>query len=182
MWLIVITTFAAAAALLVTRLVLRRGPLTAAQSSYFRAQGFLVLRGFVPMSQVETMREEAMAAWVSRKGGFDPSKSWLQNSLLLNIHHHCPSILAYYFGGPLVECAGQLIGPNVKGVTSQLTFKLRGNTMPFGWHQDNGCALPPTAHCLVLRAWASTRISVLASSGRRRARPVQCRLLPDSAR
>ena len=33
--------------------------------------------------------------------------------------------------------AGQIIGPNVKGATSQLTFKMRGNTMPFHWHQDN---------------------------------------------
>ena len=25
----------------------------------------------------------------------------------------------------------------MKGATSQLTFKMRGNTMPFHWHQDN---------------------------------------------
>lgn len=34
--------------------------------------------------------------------------------------------------------AEQLIGPNIKGATSQLTFKMRGHTKPFGWHQDNG--------------------------------------------
>jgi ectoine hydroxylase-related dioxygenase (phytanoyl-CoA dioxygenase family) len=34
--------------------------------------------------------------------------------------------------------ATQIIGPNVKGATSQLTFKMKGNTKPFGWHQDNG--------------------------------------------
>ena len=37
-----------------------------------------------------------------------------------------------------MDVAEELIGPNIKGVTSQLTFKMRGNTMPFGWHQDNG--------------------------------------------
>jgi ectoine hydroxylase-related dioxygenase (phytanoyl-CoA dioxygenase family) len=47
-------------------------------------------------------------------------------------------IKAFYFVGPLVNIAGQLIGPNIKGATSQLTFKMRGNTKPFGWHQDNG--------------------------------------------
>ena len=31
----------------------------------------------------------------------------------------------------------RLIGPNIKAVTSQLTFKMRGNAMPFAWHQDN---------------------------------------------
>eukprot|EP00308_Calcidiscus_leptoporus_P020686 CAMPEP_0119385598 /NCGR_PEP_ID=MMETSP1334-20130426/91929_1 /TAXON_ID=127549 /ORGANISM="Calcidiscus leptoporus, Strain RCC1130" /LENGTH=48 /DNA_ID= /DNA_START= /DNA_END= /DNA_ORIENTATION= len=44
----------------------------------------------------------------------------------------------YYFHGPLVDVCSQLIGPNVKGVTAQLSFKLKGNTLPFGWHQDNG--------------------------------------------
>jgi ectoine hydroxylase-related dioxygenase (phytanoyl-CoA dioxygenase family) len=38
----------------------------------------------------------------------------------------------------MVEIASQLIGPNIKGATSQLTFKMCGNTKPFGWHQDNG--------------------------------------------
>ena len=112
--------------------------LTASQVDQFRREGFLVLRGLRSQAQVAVMCQQAMAAWASRKDGFDPSKSWLQNSLLPNIHHLCPSIALYYFRGPLVDAAVQLIGPNVKGVTSQLTFKLIGNTMPFGWHQDNG--------------------------------------------
>jgi len=47
-------------------------------------------------------------------------------------------VRSYYFDGPLVDIAEQLIGPNIKGATSQLTFKMRGNTKPFGWHQENG--------------------------------------------
>jgi ectoine hydroxylase-related dioxygenase (phytanoyl-CoA dioxygenase family) len=79
-----------------------------------------------------------MIAWDKEKEGFDPNKSWLQNSLLVNIHHQAPIVRDYYFDGPLVDVATQLIGPNVKGATSQLTFKMKGNTKPFGWHQDNG--------------------------------------------
>ncbi len=36
-----------------------------------------------------------------------------------------------------MDIATQLIGPNIKAVTTQLTFKMRGNAMPFDWHQDN---------------------------------------------
>ena len=79
-----------------------------------------------------------MAAWKAEKEALDHRKSWLQNSLLPNIHHHSSLVRDYYFEGPLVDAAEQIIGPNIKGVTSQLTFKMRGNIMDFGWHQDNG--------------------------------------------
>ena len=84
------------------------------------------------------MRHECMAAWEAHKQGFDQTKSWLHNSLLVNVHHFSPTVRRYYRSGPLVDVMEQLIGPNIKGATSQLTFKMRGNTMPFGWHQDNG--------------------------------------------
>ena len=32
----------------------------------------------------------------------------------------------------------EVIGPNIKSVTSQLSFKLPGNHKRVGWHQDNG--------------------------------------------
>lgn len=79
-----------------------------------------------------------MEAWAKEKTAFDPNKSWLQNSLLVNIHHEAPTVKKYYFEGPLVDIASEIIGPNIKGATSQLTFKMKGNTKPFGWHQDNG--------------------------------------------
>ena len=44
----------------------------------------------------------------------------------------------FYFAGPLVDVAEQIIGPNLKAATSQLTFKTRSNRMVFPWHQDNG--------------------------------------------
>ena len=87
---------------------------------------------------LEEMRQQCMAAWTAHKQSFDPNKTWLENALLVNIHHLAPIVRDFYFEGPLVDVANQIIGPNIKGVTSQLTFKMRGNTKPFGWHQDNG--------------------------------------------
>ena len=112
--------------------------LTAEELKQFNDEGFLVLKGVLKPEGLEQMRKECMAAWAKEKEAFDPNKSWLQNSLLVNIHHQAPTVRDYYFDGPMVEIATQLIGPNVKGATSQLTFKMKGNTKPFGWHQDNG--------------------------------------------
>ena len=83
------------------------------------------------------MREQVMKTWVSEKGEFDPDKTWLQNALLPNIHRKADVVRQCYFIGPFVDIAEQVIGLNIKSVTSQLTFKLRGNDMPFAWHQDN---------------------------------------------
>jgi len=104
----------------------------------FNTNGYHIIRNIVTQEGLQVMREECMQAWNAEKASFDPSKSWLQNSLLVNIHHKARSVRDYYFEGPLVDIASQLIGPNIKGATSQLTFKMCGNTKPFGWHQDNG--------------------------------------------
>jgi hypothetical protein len=112
--------------------------LTGDELALFTEQGFLVIKAILKPEGVAQMQQECMAAWDKEKEGFDPNKSWLQNSLLVNIHHQAPAVRDYYFDGPLVDIATQIIGPNIKGATSQLTFKMRGNTKPFGWHQDNG--------------------------------------------
>ncbi|NEU08376.1 phytanoyl-CoA dioxygenase family protein [Flavihumibacter sp. R14] len=112
--------------------------LTEDELKSFNENGFLVIKGILTAEGVDKMQSESMAAWGREKESFDPGKSWLQNSLLVNIHHQSPTVRDYYFEGPLVDIASQLIGPNIKGATSQLTFKMRGNTKPFGWHQDNG--------------------------------------------
>jgi ectoine hydroxylase-related dioxygenase (phytanoyl-CoA dioxygenase family) len=112
--------------------------LTQDELNSFRENGYLVIRGILKAEGLQQMRDECMQAWSREKEAFDPSKTWLQNALLVNIHHQAPTVRNYYFEGPLVEIAAQIIGPNIKGATSQLTFKMRGNTRPFGWHQDNG--------------------------------------------
>lgn len=116
----------------------RYQPLTVEQLDSFKENGFLLLKDILTQRGLDQMREECMRVWNAEKESFDPSKTWLQNSLLVNIHHQSATVRAYYFEGPLVDIASQIIGPNIKGATSQLTFKMKGNTKPFGWHQDNG--------------------------------------------
>ena len=112
--------------------------LDAGDLARYVAEGYLNVGRLLTDEGLERLRRETMAAWDAEKRAFAPERSWLQNSLLVDIHHRSPTARRYYFWGPLVDIAQQLIGPNIKGATSQLTFKLRGNTMPFGWHQDNG--------------------------------------------
>jgi len=112
--------------------------LSPTQLESFNEDGYLILKNVLNENGLNQMKEECMSAWNAEKESFDPSKSWLQNSLLVDIHHKAPTVKKYYFEGPMVEIASELIGPNIKGATSQLTFKMTGNTKPFGWHQDNG--------------------------------------------
>ncbi len=116
----------------------RYAPLTQEQVRGYERDGYLPLGRTLTDAGLAALRSEVMAAWEVEKGPFDPTQTWLQNSLLPNIHHRSQTARRYYFNGPLVDVALRLIGPNIKGATSQLTFKLRGNTMPFAWHQDNG--------------------------------------------
>ncbi len=109
-----------------------------AELAAYAAQGYLHLGRVLTDAGLDAMRTESMTAWQAQKGEFDPAKTWLQNALLSDIHHQSECVREYYFRGPLVDIAQQLIGSNIKGVTSQLTFKMRGNTKAFGWHQDNG--------------------------------------------
>ena len=104
----------------------------------YEDDGYLVLPEVLDAESLAGLSEECMAAWRQEKGEFDPDATWLKNALLPDIHHRSERVRRYYFEGPLVDVAEQLIGPNIKGATSQLTFKMRGNTKPFGWHQDNG--------------------------------------------
>jgi len=112
--------------------------LDAAQQHLYEQQGYLRLGRLLTGEAIEQMRSECMEAWSAEKGEFDAGNTWLQNALLPNIHHQSETVRRYCFQGPLVDMAQDVIGPNIKGATSQLTFKMRGNTMPFGWHQDNG--------------------------------------------
>ena len=111
--------------------------LTDDELATYEREGYLRYGPILTERGLDRLRDECMQAWRAEKQAFDPQQNWLHNSLLSNIHHFAPAVRDYYFDGPLVEAATQVIGPDVKGATTQLTFKLRGNTMPFGWHQDN---------------------------------------------
>ncbi len=103
----------------------------------YAEQGFLLLDDVLTEPGVAEMLDQCMAFWSAKKGEYDPEGTWLKNMLLDDAHHKSRIVRDYYFEGPLVDIAEQLIGPNVKGVTAQLTFKLRGNTKRVHWHQDN---------------------------------------------
>jgi ectoine hydroxylase-related dioxygenase (phytanoyl-CoA dioxygenase family) len=105
--------------------------------SFYRDQGYLLRKGLLTPAGVERMLEECMTVWHAEKSAARPGQTWLESALLGDIHHRSKVVRDYYFNGPLVDMMTQLIGPNVKGVTAQLTFKLRGNTKAFPWHQDN---------------------------------------------
>jgi hypothetical protein len=113
-------------------------PLTQDQRALYEQQGYLVLPQILTEKGLELARQQCMKAWGNEKKSYSPDATWLKNALLQNIHHQAQIVRDYYFNGPLVDVAEQLIGPNIKSVTSQLTFKMRGNTKPFPWHQDNG--------------------------------------------
>lgn len=112
--------------------------LSPAEMDRYRNEGYLIVGRTLTDAGLEAMRDECMTAWHAEKGQFNPNATWLQNALLPNIHHRSQIVRDFYFRGPLVDIAEQIVSPNVKCATSQLTFKMRGNTKPFGWHQDNG--------------------------------------------
>ena len=119
-------------------LLFNYGSLSEDQLRFYEEHGYLVLRSVLTQQGLQSLRRECMAAWQAEKEAFDPQKNWLHNALLVNIHRRSPAVQSYYFTGPLVDAAEQIIGSNIKGAASQLTFKMRGNSLPFGWHQDNG--------------------------------------------
>ena len=110
---------------------------TSREANHYREQGYVHLGRTLTPEGLQQVRDQVMQAWTAEKGAFDPQGTWLHNALLPDIHHLSDLVRTYYFNGPMVAIAEQLIGPNIKAVTSQLTFKMRGNTMPFAWHQDN---------------------------------------------
>jgi hypothetical protein len=112
--------------------------LAATELRRYQEEGYLLVGKTLTDAGLEQIRAECMQAWNAEKGPYDPNATWLLNALLPNIHHRSALVRDFYFHGPLVDVAERLIGPNVKAATSQLTFKLRGNTKAFGWHQDNG--------------------------------------------
>lgn len=104
----------------------------------YNEQGYLNVGRTLTDKGLESLISESMKSWAAEKQEYSDSATWLKNSLLVDIHKKSPTAKSFYINGPLVDIMEQLIGPNIKGVTSQLTFKMRGNTKAFGWHQDNG--------------------------------------------
>src|SRR3954471_24978578 len=75
--------------------------LSASDLASFEENGYLIIKKVLSDRGLQLMRDECMQAWNAEKESFDPSKTWLQNSLLVNIHHAARSVRDYYFEGPL---------------------------------------------------------------------------------
>lgn len=112
--------------------------LTDNELAAYDREGFLAVGRVLTDKGLDLIREQTTAAWKKEKQGFSDEKSWLENTLLPNVHHLSRAVRDFYFEGPLVDIATQVVSPNVKCATSQLTFKMKGNTKPVQWHQDNG--------------------------------------------
>ena len=113
-------------------------PLDQKQVDLYQREGFLLLPQILNAEQRQSITQECMDCWIEEKGPYDPEGTWLHNALLTDIDRKSAKVQTFYRNGPLLDVAEQLIGPNIKGAATQLTFKMRGNSMPFGWHQDNG--------------------------------------------
>lgn len=59
---------------------------------------------------------------------------------MLDVHRTSPAIRSYYWSGPLVAVAAQLIGPNIKCAAATLRCRLAGHERESAWRQANGGA------------------------------------------
>jgi ectoine hydroxylase-related dioxygenase (phytanoyl-CoA dioxygenase family) len=131
--------------------------LSRSEIEVYEREGYLAVGKVLTPAGLEAIREQCMTAWVKEKEAFREDKSWLENTLLPNVHHRSKAVREYYFNGPMVDVATQVVSPNIKAATSQLTFKLQGNTKPVQWHQDNGYGqLSPTNSISCLTALDDT--------------------------
>ena len=105
---------------------------------FYHQNGYAFVGKTVSKKKIVEMRRECMKTWKDLKNKYDQSENWLKNTLLQNIHHHSNEVKNFYFYGPLIEIMKDVLGPNIKSVQSQLSFKLPGNHKNVGWHQDNG--------------------------------------------
>ena len=87
-------------------------------------QGFLLLDDVLTEKGVAEMRDQCMSYWSAKKEGYDPEGSWLKNMLLDDAHHHAPIVRDYYFEGPLVNIAEQLIGAECQGCDGTAYFQI----------------------------------------------------------
>src|SRR5437899_3242138 len=87
-----------------------------AELAAYRDDGYHFYGRILTKEGLEEMRRQCMVAW-NAKEAFDPNRTWLENALLADIHHRAPVVRDFYFEGPLVDIAEQIIGLNIKGAT-----------------------------------------------------------------
>lgn len=111
--------------------------LTSIDVARFHDDGFLTL-DLVANRSINSLQLEADRAWDAAHREYDSGASWLSNALLVGVHEQSALFREVLYRGPLVDVMTQLIGPNIKLASNQLTFKHSGDSNPYDWHQDNG--------------------------------------------
>ena len=76
--------------------------LTETELRQYQDEGYLFLGRTLTETGLKLVRQQSMAAWETVKNDFDPSQTWLVNSLLPNIHHHAEIVRKFYFSGPML--------------------------------------------------------------------------------
>ena len=104
----------------------------------YKENGYLLYRPILTDKGIEALQKDCMAVWQNENRESDRDKTWLKSMLLPNVHRRAETVRDFHFSGPLVDVAERLIGANIEAASSQLSFKLAGDTNVVGWHQDNG--------------------------------------------
>jgi len=112
--------------------------LTLVDVARFHNDGFLTI-DLVTNGSIDSLQLEAERVWdAAHTEEYDSGASWLSNALLVGVHEHSALFREVFYRAPLVDVMTQLIGPNIKLASNQLTFKHSGDSNPYDWHQDNG--------------------------------------------
>ena len=77
--------------------------LTQEQIDFYNDQGYLNVGKTLTPAGLEQLLAQAMDCWNAEKRAFDPNNTWLQNSLLVDIHKRSALIREFYFRGPVVD-------------------------------------------------------------------------------
>ncbi|MDB4952615.1 MAG: Phytanoyl-CoA dioxygenase [Myxococcales bacterium] len=113
--------------------------LDAAKRKAYERDGYVNIGTVLTRSGIELMQSEFKRVWEDGHKTYDPTVGPLQDHLQYMPHLAAPAAFLrwFYFNGPLVDVVDSLIGPNIKGVGSQLSNKQKRTALPVAWHQDN---------------------------------------------
>lgn len=114
--------------------------LTPEQLKFYSDEGYLALGKVLSDDALSRISEELIRAWREEHSAHAADQTWLQNHLSFLIHRksHAQAIRKFFYNGPLVDAAEQLIGPNIQATATMASIKVANSPQGVGWHQDNG--------------------------------------------
>ena len=115
-----------------------------AERTFFAENGYLVVEGALPPSEIEALRSETTAVcrgdYGSARGLLTASNESdddvLKRYLCIHFPHKLSDVMRDYIAHPvIVDVLTRIIGPNVKAMQSMLFIKAAGKPGQ-AWHQD----------------------------------------------